>query len=325
MHAKRPFRMSCTWDSPSSVSTSNVLVVLLRLRLRWEYLMVYFLDETSIKYFLTLIFHVVTTDWPREHRLRNGAWCNTKLPGRETDWGGGEENPAGERRRGTQQPHEGQCVNISLWYVTELSPGIKNVQLTGFPNPLSGVGEPYKGFQDGDGGFGEPPGAEGVEPEAGSGGLRGNDWPVQSDWEEREGKGTRRGWARDKVSEQSSNRYYIGIELITRILTDLIWDFNLSPCLNKLSCVYSSYNQFILPIKTECTFVSQRDVGACPCEKTERLWLWFRERRGAQQLAVKHVQHRQTNWHPHNRQNHRDTGTSDHSHMAKYLSWFVWA
>lgn len=34
MHAKRLFRMSCTWDYPSSVSTSNVLGVSLRLHLR---------------------------------------------------------------------------------------------------------------------------------------------------------------------------------------------------------------------------------------------------------------------------------------------------
>ena len=44
-----------------------------------------------------------------------------------------------------------------------------------------GFGEPYKGFQDGDGGFRESSGAEGAEPEAGSGGLRGNDRPVQGD------------------------------------------------------------------------------------------------------------------------------------------------
>lgn len=85
------------------------------------------------KIFLTLISRAVTTDWPREHRLCNGARCNSKLPGRETDWGGGEENPAGKRRRGTEQPHEGQCVNISLCYVTKLEPGIENLQLTGFP------------------------------------------------------------------------------------------------------------------------------------------------------------------------------------------------
>lgn len=36
-HAKRPFRTSCTWDCPSSASTSNVLGVLLRLLLRWVF------------------------------------------------------------------------------------------------------------------------------------------------------------------------------------------------------------------------------------------------------------------------------------------------
>ncbi len=41
MHVKRRFRMSCTWDCPSSVSTSNVLGVLLRLHLRWECWMIW--------------------------------------------------------------------------------------------------------------------------------------------------------------------------------------------------------------------------------------------------------------------------------------------
>lgn len=77
------------------------------------------------------------------------------------------------------------------WYRT----GTKSQEYTVnyFLNPLSGVGKSHKGFQNGDGGVREPPGAEGVEPEAGSGGLRGNDWTVQRDGKEREGKGTRRG------------------------------------------------------------------------------------------------------------------------------------
>lgn len=37
-----------------------------------------------------------------------------------------------------------------------------------FPNPLSGVGEPHKGFQDGNGGSGNTPGVEGAESAAGS-------------------------------------------------------------------------------------------------------------------------------------------------------------
>lgn len=114
MHARRPFRMSCTWDCQSSVSTSNALGVLLRLHLRWEWLLwlseatavlmlVFLLCQTR---FLTL--RVVIIDRPREHGLRHGARCDAKLPGGETYWRGGEENPAGEGRWRNEQPHEGQ-------------------------------------------------------------------------------------------------------------------------------------------------------------------------------------------------------------------------
>lgn len=51
-----------------------------------------------------------------------------------------------------------------------------------------GAGESHKGFQDGDGSSGEPPGAEGAEPEAGSGGLRGNARPIQRNGTEGEGE-----------------------------------------------------------------------------------------------------------------------------------------
>jgi len=77
-----------------------------------------------------------------------------------------------------------------------------------WPPPIlsKGVGEPHEGFQDGDGGAGEPAGAEGAEPEAGAGGLWGNDRPVQRPGEEGEGEGERGRRAGDQVSEGGAYR-----------------------------------------------------------------------------------------------------------------------
>lgn len=58
------------------------------------------------------------------------------------------------------------CPNVLICYVC------LNTNSRPFkPNVVTGSGEPNPGLKDGDGGAGEPAGAEGFKPEAGAGGL----------------------------------------------------------------------------------------------------------------------------------------------------------
>lgn len=116
MHARRLFRMSCTWGCLFSGSTSNVLGVLLKLpsRLAYFHLISLFYpvkggnhsclfvllsgcpSNNSVTSWVTII------DRSRKYRLRNGARGNSKLSSREVDWRGGEKNSTGEGGRGTE-------------------------------------------------------------------------------------------------------------------------------------------------------------------------------------------------------------------------------
>lgn len=71
--------------------------------------------------------------------------------------------------------------------------------------------------------------------------------------------------------------------------------------------------------KITLCFVQQGDVGSCSREKTQRVWLWFRNRRREQQQTVKQVQLRQTNRHPHCWQTNRGRGLYSHPHVT-YLN-----
>ena len=67
----------------------------------------------------------------------------------------------------------------------------------------TGTGEPHAGLQAGDGGPGEPAGAEGAEPAAGCSGLRGDDRPGTGAGAEGEGAGNRGGREGDAVSHRA--------------------------------------------------------------------------------------------------------------------------